>query len=87
MFGVKEATLDSVKGGSAKQNAEIIRDIFSGKDKGPRRDIVLMNASVALMAAGEVKDYEEGALKASVAIDSGGALGKLEELIKLTNNA
>ena len=83
-FGLKKASLKSIKGGSARQNAGIIRGVLSGK-KSPKRDIVLMNSSMALMAAGKAKDLKKGVSMAARAIDSGAALEKLEQLIKITN--
>ena len=83
-FGFKKAALKDIKGGSVKKNAEIIRNVLSGQ-KGPRRDIVLMNSSVALMAAGKVKDLKKGVRFAAAAVDSGEALERLEELIRVTN--
>jgi anthranilate phosphoribosyltransferase len=83
-FGVKKASLRSIKGGTAKDNARIIRSVLSG-EKGPKRDIVLVNSSVALVAAGKVKNFKEGVRVAARAIDSGEALEKLKQLIKITN--
>jgi anthranilate phosphoribosyltransferase len=83
-FDVKRATLDDIKGGTAKDNAKIVRSVLSGEE-GPRRDIVLINSSVGLMAADKVKSFKEGVRASSEAIDSGEALKKLEELIKITN--
>ncbi|MFH1837097.1 MAG: anthranilate phosphoribosyltransferase [Candidatus Omnitrophota bacterium] len=82
-FGMRKAAISDIRGGTAKKNAKIIRDILSGK-RGPKRDVVLINASLALMAAGKAKDPIEGVKIAMKAIDSGEALGKLEKLIKET---
>ncbi|MFQ5952527.1 MAG: anthranilate phosphoribosyltransferase [Candidatus Omnitrophota bacterium] len=83
-FGFKKARLKDIKGGTVKENARIVMNVLSGK-KGPKRDVVLMNSSVALMAAGEAKSFKEGARIAANAIDSGWAMDKLELLIKITN--
>ncbi len=83
-FGVKRNTLKSIKGGTIKQNVGIIRDILSGK-KGPKRDVVLMNVAMALIAAGKVKTLKHGMKTAAESIDSGRASDKLNELIKMTN--
>ena len=82
-FGVKKRGIGSVKGGGAKENASILREVLLGK-KGPRRDIVLMNSSVALVVAGKAKNFKEGMKKAAGAIDSGEALKRLEMLVKIT---
>ncbi|MEA3489575.1 MAG: anthranilate phosphoribosyltransferase [Candidatus Omnitrophota bacterium] len=84
VFGVKKAVLKDIKGGTARQNARMIRDVLSGR-KGPRRDVVLMNSSVGLMAAGKVRDFRKGVRFAAAAIDSGGAMEKLNGLIRFTN--
>ena len=78
-IGVPRAKVDDLLGGAAAENARIARDILSGA-KGPHRDIVLLNAAVALVAAGAAKEPREGAQKAAQAIDSGGAKKKLEQL-------
>ena len=84
-FGIKRQSLASVKGGTMKQNARMLREVLSGK-KGPSRDIVLMNSSMALMAVGEVKNFKQGVRLASESIDLGKAKDKLDELIRLTNS-
>ncbi|MDP8298402.1 MAG: anthranilate phosphoribosyltransferase [Candidatus Tantalella remota] len=83
-FGVKKATMKDIKGGTVVQNAWIIKDVLSGK-RGPARDVVLINSSMALVAAGKVKDLKEGVLMAAFSIDSGEAAEALEKLIVMTN--
>ncbi|MBL7072502.1 MAG: anthranilate phosphoribosyltransferase [Candidatus Omnitrophica bacterium] len=83
-FGFKKAEMKDIKGGSAKQNAKIIKDVLNGK-KGPKRDMVLMNSSVALMAADKAKNFKSGVKIAAQAIDTGRAAEKLEALIEITN--
>ena len=85
-FGLKKATMKDIQGASAKKNAKIIMDILKGK-KGPKRDVVLMNSSVALMASGKTKDFKSGVETAAEVIDTGLALGTLNALIKITNDA
>ena len=84
-FGIKPAGVDFLTGGTAGQNAEIVRLILSGK-KGPRRDVVLINAAAALLAGDKVKAFKEGVKMAEEVIDSGKALAKLEQLVKLSNS-
>src|SRR5712671_1909771 len=83
-FGKKPAPLDSVRGGSLQDNAAAIRSIFGAMIKNEedrsRRDIVVINASAALVAAGVADDFREGAEKAEQAIVSGAAAVKLEAL-------
>ncbi|MFH1395692.1 MAG: anthranilate phosphoribosyltransferase [Candidatus Omnitrophota bacterium] len=83
-FGLKTASMKSIKGGSVKMNAGIVRKILNGKP-GPQRDVVLMNSSVALMAAGKVRSFKEGVKMSEQALDTGAALEKLNALIKITN--
>ena len=83
-FGKKPAPLEAISGGSPAENAKLIRRIFNGRvedERGrARRDIVVMNAAAALVAAGVAKDFQEGAQKAEEAIVSGKAAEKLEAL-------
>jgi anthranilate phosphoribosyltransferase len=83
-FGMKRAPLSAIKGGDAAANAEIILGILNGK-KGPRRDVVLLNAAAALKVAGRAKNLDAGILLAAESIDSGAALRKLELLIRESN--
>lgn len=82
-FGFKLAPLSEIIGGTTHENAKIILNLLNGI-KGPKRDIVLLNAAAALLTTGIVKNYEEGLGLASQSIDSGKALGKLEEMKKFT---
>ena len=78
-FGFKRATFDDVKGGDPGFNALVIRDIFEGRDQGPRRDFVVLNNAFALYVAGAAASPEEGIKKAQENIDSGRATEKLHE--------
>jgi anthranilate phosphoribosyltransferase len=65
------------------QNAEIIRQILDGQ-KGPKRDIVLVNAGAAFVAVGLDRDFNEGIERAKDSIDSGQAREKLRQLVAFT---
>jgi len=82
-FGLSRAALKEVAGGSAKKNAEIVTDILAG-EKGPKRDIVILNAAGLFVTAGIAKDFFEGIKKAEHSIDSSLALKKLNDLIEFT---
>jgi len=82
-FGFMKASMTQIKGGTARQNAKILRSILSG-EVGVRRNIVIMNAAAALVASNQASDLKEGASIAERTIDSGQALAKLDELIKLS---
>lgn len=79
-FPLQSACLTDLAGGDAAQNAQLIRDILAGRDRGPRRDAVLLNASAALMVAGVVRSMVEGWDLAGEIMDSGKATAKLNAL-------
>jgi anthranilate phosphoribosyltransferase len=83
-LGLNRATLTDFAGGTPEENAQITHDILSGKDKGPRRDIVLLNAAAALSIDGD--DFPTGLAQARESIDSGAALGVLNAWIGKTNS-
>ena len=83
-FGVSSATLESVRGGTATENAAIIRSVLAG-EAGPRRDIVVVNAAAALVAAGIASNFSDAANLASESIASGAAAEKLAALVAFTN--
>ncbi len=84
-FGITRASPDTLKGGSARENAELMRSVLSGAT-GPQRDVVLMNASAILMAGDKIKTLRQGVALAKEAIDSGRALAKLEQLIQFSQS-
>lgn len=83
-FGVEPAPLDAVRGGTAEENAALIRRILEG-EPGPPRDIVVINAAAALVAAGVSKSFRDAAEVARSAIDSGKATKTLANLKAFTN--
>jgi anthranilate phosphoribosyltransferase len=78
-FGIPSARIDAILGGNARENAKIIESIFRG-ERGPRRDVVLLNTAPALVASGAASTWKDGIRLAAESIDSGAALRKLEEL-------
>jgi len=84
-FGFNEASLAEIKGGTPKENAEMLRRILGG-ERSPRRDVVVMNAAAALVAGDRASDLREGARLAEEVIDSGQALEKLDGLVKLSQS-
>lgn len=82
-FGFVRAKRESLLGGSKEQNADITLAILNG-EKGPKRDIVLMNASAAIVVSGMTVNFKEALKIAEDAIDSRKALKKLEEVKKLS---
>jgi len=84
-FGLQKASLDDISGGDAALNATLIRNVLAG-EKSPRRDVVLLNAAAALVAAGRVDHLRDAVPLAVKAIDSGDALKKLEALITFSTH-
>lgn len=70
-YGLKLAPKDEIVGAGPEVNAQITRDILSGKEKGAKLDIVLINAAAALLVDGKARDLKEGIEIAREAIDSG----------------
>ena len=79
-FNLQPVRLEDLRGGDRKQNAAILRDILAGKDRGPKRDAVLLNSAAALFVSGKAKSLVEGLAMAADLIDSGKALAKLNAL-------
>jgi anthranilate phosphoribosyltransferase len=85
-FGLRRATLDDIAGGDAAFNAALIRDVLAGK-KSAHRDVVLLNAGAALVAAGRIDHVRDAVPLAAEAIDSGAALEKLHGLIAFSTHS
>ncbi|MBI3609098.1 MAG: anthranilate phosphoribosyltransferase [Nitrospirae bacterium] len=83
-FDLSTAGVKDIVGGTPEQNARIVLDVLSGQ-KGPKRDIVLLNAAPAIVAAGRAATLLEGIQVAAEAIDRGAAMEKLEGLRAMTN--
>jgi anthranilate phosphoribosyltransferase len=84
-LGFMKGSVAQIRGGTARQNARILRGILSG-EVGVRRNTVIMNAAAALVAGNQASDLKEGACIAENTIDSGKAVDKLDELIKLSRS-
>jgi anthranilate phosphoribosyltransferase len=79
-FPLQPATIADLLGGDKNQNAEIVRRILAGDERGPKRDAVLLNAGAALFVAGKTKSLAEGWTLAAGTIDGGKAEAKLSDL-------
>ena len=84
-FGLAGAAIDELGSGDAIANATMIRDILSGKDKGPRRSIVVLNAAAAIIVANLADSFQQAIPLAERSIDEGKAQGCLEQLIEISN--
>jgi len=84
-FDLPRASLDNLKGGTAVENASQLRNVLTGAP-GPQRDVVLMNAAAALVVGDKAPSLQQGIELAGEVIDSGHALAKVEQLIKLSQS-
>lgn len=84
-FGFKRAEIKDIRGGDSSENTRITMDILKGDNQGAARDIVLMNSAAGLMVSGKGYDIKEAVRAAKDAVNSGRALEKLIEIIKVTN--
>lgn len=84
-FGLPRSDIKSIVGGDKDENARILISILKG-EKSPKRDIVLMNSSAALVVAGKAEGLKDAMLAASEAIDSGKAYARLQEIIRFSNS-
>ena len=82
-LGFEPAGLADLAGGDAVENARILRSVLSG-ERGPKRDVVLLNAAAVLVAAGRAPDLAAGIEIAASSIDTGAALERLESLVTLS---
>jgi anthranilate phosphoribosyltransferase len=80
LFPIQPAVLADLKGGGREVNATIIRQVLSGKERGPKRDAVLLNAAAALQVAGRVRTLQDGWTLAAETIDAGNAWNQLQRL-------
>lgn len=84
--GIARARLDDLKGGTPQENAAAIKALLAGK-AGPYRDIVLLNASAALIIAGKAAKLADGVKLAAASIDASRANAALERLVAITNTS
>ena len=82
-FGLARAPSEALRGGDPEANARLMRELLKG-EMGPLRDLVLANASAALVIAGQASGFRDGVARAAEVIDSGAALQKLHALVAIT---
>ncbi|MFQ5426508.1 MAG: anthranilate phosphoribosyltransferase [Gaiellales bacterium] len=80
-LGMRRCSLADLAGSSPEENAATIRAIITGREHGPRRDTVLLNAAAALLVASRADSIATGVERAAHAIDSGQAVRRLDELV------
>ncbi|HCX64993.1 MAG TPA: anthranilate phosphoribosyltransferase, partial [Eubacteriaceae bacterium] len=84
-FGMVRGRLEDIKGGSAKENAQMLLEVLSGRGE-KLRDIVLLNSAAAIYVGGAARTMEEGIKKAAEAMDSGAGFNKLKEFAGYSNS-
>ncbi|MEI6044509.1 MAG: anthranilate phosphoribosyltransferase [Chloroflexota bacterium] len=83
-FGMERASAEVMRGGNAQENCTITLKVLEG-EKTPQRNVVLLNAAAALVAAGLALSLKEGVEQAAAAIDSGAARQRLTDLVRVSN--
>lgn len=82
-FGVSRSSADALRGGDPGENATILRDILEGRDRGPRRDVALVNAAPVIVAAGLAEGFVEAMELGTEALEAGDAAAALEGALAL----
>ena len=82
--GLEPSPIEAIAGGDPEHNASIVRSVLGG-EKGPRRDVLLINAGAGIFAAGLAPDIAGGVRLAAESIDGGRARAALESLVELSN--
>lgn len=83
-LGLKRCKIDDIAPGDPKYNAKTVREVFEGKERGPKRDVVVLNAAGAFVVAEKVPNLKEGVEYAQKIIDEGKAAKKLDELVEVS---
>ena len=85
-MGIPSANVEQLKVTDAQTGARAIRDILSGKESGPRKDIVVLNAAAAIIAGTLANDFAAAIKIADDSVNNGKALQCLEKLIEISNS-
>jgi anthranilate phosphoribosyltransferase len=85
--GIERAPRAAIMGGTVAENVQIVRGILQNESQGPRRDIVLLNAAAALVAAEQVGDLREGVQRAREALDDGSAHDRMERMVAVSQQS
>ena len=83
-LGLAASAPEELRGGSPEENAAVIRAVFSGEERGGKRDAILLNAAGAIAAGGHAEDLRDGLEAAREAVDSGAAAERLEALAQFS---
>ena len=85
-YGIELANFDQLAGGDAETNAEIVRQVIAGKDTGPRKDIVILNAAAAIIVSDLADNFKDAIDIANTAITDGNAQQALDKFIEVSNS-
>lgn len=85
-FGIQQSSLEALRGGTATENAVIVKNVLSGKRTDTARDLVLVNAAASLFVAGYTRSLSSAAGLVAETLDNGAAVAKLEALQRLSNS-
>jgi anthranilate phosphoribosyltransferase len=85
-YGIEIASYESLRGEDAATNAQIIRQILAGRETGPKKDIVVLNAAAAIIVAGLAEDFSDAVEKAEESIRLGNAQQALDQLVRISNS-
>ena len=86
-LGIASAGVEELKVADTQTSARVLMDIVGGKDSGPRKDIVILNAAAAIIAGNLADDFESAIKIANASVSDGKALACLEKLIEISNSA
>jgi anthranilate phosphoribosyltransferase len=86
-LGITPANVDELRVTDAKTSAKALRDIFTGRETGPRKDIVILNAAAAIIVGELAADFESAIKMAKASVSDGKASACLEQLIEISNKA
>jgi anthranilate phosphoribosyltransferase len=84
-YGIAPSAPEELRGGSPEQNAAVILAVFSGEERGAKRDAILLNAAGAIAAGHHALDLREGLEVARETVDSGAAAERLEKLVAFSH--
>jgi anthranilate phosphoribosyltransferase len=84
-YGISPSAPEELRGGSPEQNAKVILAVFSGEERGAKRDAILLNAAGAIAAGGLAEDLRDGLEVARATVDSGAATERLEKLVAFSH--
>ncbi len=85
-LGIALADIEDLRVSDAQTSAKVLRDILSGKENGPRKDIVILNAAAAIITGGLAEDFTSAIKLAETSVSDGKALASLEKLVEVSNS-